>query len=537
MKVNSNFPIFVILSIFIASNALLYQYLNNGYFVDKTPTVEETEVENVIFKLIEDHERVLAERNEEILRQAEQLRNQKANITDSAELKAIEEKLKQLELEALAVQDRVKNSENERRVAERQAASDQMQLTELLEQNSRLGAEYDQMSEEFENYVTTIEETLIDNSFSERDINIIRTAFRQERGLTYLNDLVGNIQQNKTLINQSYTKKLRDYSDSYNRGLQSIAEELGSRNFQTVVGSDGLIEADGSFSRLSDELDNYKNEMNLNLLDNVRRKEEELTEKLNLTAETLNEQFNRELEEKLLALSIEDQLKLKEAITELERLHEARLEAERILAEEDKLLSLETLEEQLRSELVAVGEVVEIDIISPDILQDTSWVHIPSFWSSDSRELKFKGKAVETIAWSRNSIEDNQTITFDGEFLDAEECLMVLYGDGKFKSWRDGVILSIKSTGENSALLTISEGGIDSSANILLSESVSLSSGISGYYQIQVNNGLLSISIDGSKILESFELTQELSGRWGVGNRSNNKEEFRLNNIKLFKIL
>ena len=56
------------------------------------------------------------------------LRNRKLTITDSAELKAIEEKLRSLELESQKVLDSVKNSENERAAAEKKAENNQLQF-------------------------------------------------------------------------------------------------------------------------------------------------------------------------------------------------------------------------------------------------------------------------------------------------------------------------------------------------------------------------------------------------------------------------
>ena len=96
----------------------LWTQIENN-FIDKKPTIQEVEVENVIFRLIRAHEDVLNKRNAEILLEAERLRNRKLTITDSAELKAIEEKLRALEQESIDVQELVRNSENEKKAAER----------------------------------------------------------------------------------------------------------------------------------------------------------------------------------------------------------------------------------------------------------------------------------------------------------------------------------------------------------------------------------------------------------------------------------
>ena len=258
MKINKNIPIFAVLTIFIASNTLLYRYLNDGYFIDKKPSTEENDVENIIFSLISDNERILHERTQAILLEAKLLREQQATVTDSEELKAISAKLKALEDEAKSVEDRVKNSENERLIAERKSQNDVMKLTELLESNSRLGNQLDSVTNEFENYVSTLENTLQENSYSENEINGIITAFKQNKGLNYLNNLVGNIQSDKTKIIAKFNEQLKNRSTEYDKGLQNISKSIGYNKYKSVFDEDsGLINTESSVNRIQNGLKSY----------------------------------------------------------------------------------------------------------------------------------------------------------------------------------------------------------------------------------------------------------------------------------------
>lgn len=517
MKINSNIPIFAILVIFIASNTLLYQYLNNDYFIDKKPLTEPTGIENVIFSLIAAHEQVLVDRNAAILLEAEQLRNRKATITDSAELKAIEDRLRALENESEAVLKRVKNSEHERIIAEKKVENNQLQLTELLESNSRMGAELNNINEEFNTYVTTIEDTLISNSFSNVEKDRVNLAFKNRRGLNYLNNLVGNIQNNKTIITQKFTDQLKSRSNSYHSGLKDIALLINDVKYEGFLDNKTLLIPDKSINKLKDSITQYK----------LSRDRELQNRENELLADTKNH---------LAVLSKNDTIKLQEALDKQNRSQEKIMEEAQEVALQEKQQSLEDLEKRLREELVEKGTVVEVDLPSPDIPVYTNWVHIPGMWNSSTTELSYTGKRVDSIAWSRNKIEDNQSISFTGRFKDNGECLLVLFGNGLFKSWSDGLIISISSLGNGRIIISISRNSIDENAENLYLNSVAVSGSINGRYYIQVSNGKLSIDLNGRFIIKDFPIETELSGKFGFANRESNTNEFSISNIKLFKI-
>lgn len=507
MKINSNIPIFIILTLFVASNALLYRYLNNGYFIDKTPTVQNRNVENIIFSLIKDHEAVLEARNAEILRQAEELRNRRATVTDSEELRLIEEKLKALEAASKEVQDRVKSSENERKVAEKQAENNQLQVTELLASNSKMGAELDSINEEFNSYVATIKKTIIDKSLTETDKSGVNDEFRTKRGLDYVNNLIANIQDDKNSIVNDYKKILNERSEILSKGFTTLALQLNDNNFSITKDSEGLIKPGDSFTKLLTSVRNYKLQRNRELTD---REEELLLEMENKLAE-------------LSELSTLEKLELENEIALLKK----SLEESAIAMEE---------QEKLLSEKKAEPLPVSIGLVEADEIVDTSWVFLPGFWESDYRELKYSGKRVETIAWSRNNIEDNQVLTFYGDYNLNSELLLILYGNGRFKSFSDGYILSIKPTSKSQAVINILKNGIDENGISVYTQEVSVDNGISGDYYIKIANGALTLSINNITLIDSFTMDSSLSGRIGFANRETNREMFNISNIRLFKI-
>jgi len=525
VKVNSNIIIFIILTIFITSNAFLYRYLNNDYFIDKKPTVKEDQVENVIFSLIAAHEKVLLERNAEIEKEAEMLRNRKLTITDSAELKAIEEKLRSLELESQKVLDSVKNSENERAAAEKKAENNQLQLTELMKENSRMGAQLEGITKEFDNYVSTLADTLKENSFSEKDISSINAAFRKNRGLDYLNDLVGNIQSNRTAINMNYTKQLQDLSDEYHNGLQQIAQMLNRDEFQGVFNDKGLIDTNSSIIKLKNIINNY--------LETVAKNSEL---KLNQSLKEQEKQLLDQLQNELELLKKSDEIVLKDALDQLLKSQEELRNRELELAKADKEESLKELEERLKEEMEKNATIVQGDIATPDTILYTSWLHIPKIWESSSSRISFSGKEVESIAWSRNSIEDNMLLSFNANIDSSGELLINLYGNGKFKNWDDGITISVKNIGENRILTNVTSGGISEKSKNLLSNSTTIEEGLSGDYYISVIDGKLTMVANGKEIIKTLPLSIELQGKIGIGNRAGMTFPFELSNIRLIKV-
>lgn len=525
MKINSNIPIFVILTIFIASNALLYTYLNDGYFIDKKPETPEIKVENVIFRLISAHEDVLNKRNAEILLEAERLRNRKLTVTDDAELRAIEEKLRALELESENVLEQVRNSENEKRAAERKARSNQLQLTELMEINSKMGAQLESVTEEFDNYVETLKNTLESNSFSEKDLRTISIAFRNRRGLYYLENLVGNIQKNRAALSRSYTEQLSKQSAEYHQGLKTIASHLGNSNYTAIIDSSGMVKTEDSIKKLITSINRYialKDKNNKTLLSSELKRQES--------------KMLQELSDQLSAIQKEGEEKLKTALEEqLLEQKELRL-SELESAAKDKALSLTKLEARLREELKDLTTTVEVKHALPDKLQYTSWIHIPGLWESSTSDLSFSGKKVNTIAWSRNKITDNQVITFKGDFKDNGECIIILYGNGRFKNWDDGVILTISSLSSKRLLIDITTNGVGDNAEKLFSNSFSTEDGINGEYNIQILRGKLSISLNRGDLITNYSLDTPLSGRLGFANRVSNSHQFNISNIQLFNI-
>lgn len=499
MKINSNIPILLILTIFVASNAILYRYLNDGYFIDKKPDTQSVKRENVIFSLIGAHELVLAERNAAILAEAQRLRELKSTITDSVELKKIEDKLKALEAESKAVLERVKNSENERRVAQKQSENDQVKLSDLLESNSQLGAALDEVNEEFDTYVTTIKNSVVSNTLSNDEKESINSAFNTNRGLEYVNDLVGNIQKNRSLLQADYTKQLQDRSDSYLKGLTTTARKLNNNNFTGIFDETGLIDTNKSFIKLEQILDNYK-----------LAKDRELIENLSNLSNSKDKKHQQSLQQ---------------------------IQAEALT---DKELSLQLLEKQLREELtnkiIEKEKVIKLDLPTPDKPIPITWVYIPSLWKSTPADLSFEGKRVDSIAWSRNSIEDNQSIFFNGKFEDKSELLLILYGNGRFKSWSTGIIISIKDSESGNLELSIYKNGIDENSNTLYSNTLSIDGNIDGNYYIQINEGKLSIFLNDFELLGSFPIEGDLNGRIGFGNREGISKPFVISNIKLFKI-
>ncbi len=525
MKINTNIPIFAILTIFIASNALLYQYLNDGYFIDKKPVTPVVEVENVIFRLIKAHEEVLNQRTAEILLEAERLRNRKLTITDSAELKAIEDKLRALEMESISVQELIRNSENEKKAAERKAANDQLQLTELMKSNNQMGTQLESITSEFENYVETLQDTLESNSFSEKDINTVKIAFRNKRGLNYLDDLVGNIQKNRATLSSSYTKQLNTRSNEYHQGLKNIAQLLNNNNFEGYIDEKGLLNTPDSVDKLKTSLNRY-----------ITTKDRNSATRLSSELNSQEEAMLLDLEKQLTLLSEEDALKLQLTLEEqLKDQEEIRLN-ELDIAAQDKELSLTELEERLREELKSVKTTVEVNVPEADKPIYTSWVHIPGLWESTSTSLSFSGKKVDTIAWSRNSIEDNQIITFSGKFNDTGENTIILYGNGRFKNWNDGVILSLSALAPGRIVMNITKNGIDENSEVLFTNSYARDNGINGEYNIQIVNGKLTIYLSGTELITDYNLDIELSGRIGFANREENSSDFQISNIKLYNI-
>lgn len=525
MKINSNIPIFAVLTLFIASNALLYQYLNDGYFIDKKPITPVVEVENVIFRLIKAHEDILNQRNAEILLEAERLRNRKLTITDSAELKAIEEKLRTLELESIEVQELVRNSENEKKAAQRKAANNQLQLTELMKMNNQMGSQLDSVTSEFENYVETLHETLESNSFSEKDINTITIAFRNRRGLDYLDDLVGNIQKNRASLNANYTKQLNTRSNEYHQGLKNIARLINDNTYEGFINEKGLLETTGSVEKLKTSINRY-----------LTTKDRISDNKLNSELNSQEEAMLLDLEKQLTLLSEEEALKLQLTLEEqLKDLEEIRL-YELDIAAQDKELSLIELEKRLREELKNVKTTVEVYIPTADKPIYTSWVHIPGLWESTSTSLSFSGKKVDSIAWSRNSIEDNQIITFSGKFNDKGECTIILYGNGRFKNWNNGIILSLSTLGPERIIMNITKNGIDENSEVLFTNSYAVNNGINGEYNIQVVNGTLTVYLSGTELIKDYNIDIELSGRIGFANREEISKNFNISNIKLYNI-
>lgn len=521
MKISSNIPIIVILAIFVASNTLLYRYLNNDYFVDKKSTVEIDEVDSVIFKLIADHEEILQQRNAEILSEAERLRNQKEKTTDSEELKAIEAKLRALEEEARRVQERVKDSEYERNIAARQMESDLLQLSELMESNSRMGAQLEDVTNEFEHYVSTLEETVVSNSSSDLEKNSINEAFNNKRGLNYLTDLVGNIQGNRTALTQKYVNEMRSRSNDYNRGLKEIANLVDDTGYSGVIGTNGLIDPTKSIKTLKDRVTNF-------LINSDNFNSKNLGLKLKEQEEYYLEEMNRQLN----ALRDSENLKLQEALKKLKESDDAARVAELLEAEKEKNLRLEELEKRLREELGSRKEIVP----TADIPLFTSWIHIPGLWDSTKSSISYSGKKIDSIAWSRQELKDNQTISFQGDFDTNGEIVLILYGNGRFKSWIDGTVITLTDLNGRSGLLKITKNGIGDSSEILLENNVPLDSGLNGDYYLHITNGNLGFEINGKKIVKDYTIETPLTGRLGFGNRGPNKKKFDISNIKIFKI-
>lgn len=510
MKINRNIPIFAILTIFVSSNAFLYRYLGNNYFVDKKPTVKELEVDSIIFKLIAEHEKVLQIRNNEILLEAERLKNQRANITDSEELKAIEEKLRALEEEARRVQDKVRSSESERDIAQRKSESDLLQLTELMESNSRMGAQLESISNEFENYVSTLENTLVSKSSSDVESESINKAFQNRKGLNYLNNLIGNIQGNRTALVSEYEQLLKKRSESYTSGLKEIAKGFGDNNYIEINDPNGLINSEKSVNKLIRNLDRFIADKDLTF-------ERLLAERLGIQETLLKQEFENKL-------------------AELASLEEAKRLSELSDAEKNKNLSLAELERRLREELAKETEKVIEFRAAADTPVYTSWIHIPGLWESSKSTIAYSGKKVDSIAWSRQVIKNNQTITFHGEFSPGGELIVILYGNGRFKSWDQGLIMTIADYGGSRGSINLIRNGIGESSETILEETVSLERGISGDYYIAISGGTLTMSINGITLLDGFKITEELSGRLGFGNRESNSNPYTLSNIKLFKI-
>lgn len=508
MKLNSNVPIFIILSIFVASNALLYRYLNNDYFVDKKATVEVEEGEKVIFKLISDHETILQERNAKILSEAERLRAQRERTTDLAELKAIEDKLRALEEEARRVQERVKSSENERNLAQRQLESDMMQLSELMESNKRVGAQLDSVTNEFENYVSTLEETLVSKSSSETEKSSISNAFDDKRGLNFLNNLVGNIQENRTSLIRQYNSQMQARSSDYNKGLKDVATLLNDSNYNGTFDENGLLDTEQSINSLKSSLNRYRTNTGAfynNAMERKLREQESL--------------FKSEMEKRLAEL----------------RLSEEASSAEKLLtAEREKNKRLEELEKKLKEEL-AKGAKKEI-VPTADTPLYTSWIHIPGLWESSTNALSYSGKKIDSIAWSREQLKDNQTISFYGSFEDTGEVVLILYGDGRFKSWQQGTIVTLTDLNGTSGLLKITTNGIDENSNLIMEKNINLESGITGNYYLYITQGNLNFDINGNSVISNLPIEGELTGRLGFGNKGPNDKVFEISNIKIFQI-
>lgn len=525
MKISSNIPIFIVLTIFVASNALLYNYLNNDFFVDKKSTVEQEEVESVIFKLIADHETILQKRNAEILSEAQRLRDQKANITDSEELKAIEAKLKALEEEARRVQERVKNSENERDIAARQLESDMLQLSELMESNSRMGAQLDSITSEFDNYVTTLEETLVSKSVDDSERSKINRAFNNRRGLNFLNDLVGNIQANRTSLANEYINRMKTMSNEFNSGLKEIATVYNDTAYSGIKRGDGFLDTERSIDELKKGLNGFITNSS-NYSDSLLK--QKLDEQKNF--------YLNELERQLNELRAAEELKLNEALAKLKAAEDADKTAQLLEAEEEKNRRLAELEERLREELEKNANRVTEIIPTADKPIFTSWIHIPGLWSSSTTTISYTGKKIDSIAWSRENIGDNQTISFHSEYKSNGELILILYGNGRFKSWDKGVILSISNSSRSSGVIKIFINGFGDESQLLLEESISLRNGLSGDYYIYISGGKLTVEKDGKSLLKSYSIPVSLEGRLGFGNRGPNDKAFEISNFKVFKI-
>ncbi|QEN04261.1 hypothetical protein EW093_05955 [Thiospirochaeta perfilievii] len=525
MKINTNIPIFIILTVFVASNALLYRYLNNGYFIDKTPKTQEVKVENVIFKLISAHERVLLKRNQEILLEAQRLRNQKLTITDSEELKAIEAKLKALELESQNVQELVRNSENEKRAAEKKAQNDQIQLTELMQSNSRMGAELENVTTEFEEYVETIKETLISNSFSEQDLNSIKIGFRNKKGLDYITDMVGNIQENRTILSRNFTNDILSRSQEYDDGLKVIAKLLNDTTYNTVLDDKGLLDTEKSINRLKNSIDSF-----------IKTKDRLSNDRLNRELSRQEREMLSDLNLQLKNLKAQEEIRLKESIDKLLAEQEALRLNELDLASKDKELSLKNLEERLRQELKGSETKIEVDLPVADTPLKTKWVYIPALWQSSISSLEYFGKKVDSIAWSRESISDNQTISFTGEFDPKGEVMFILYGSGRFKDFSNGYIIHIFHEENRQYRVEVKTNGLDSSSKTIYSETFNSDDSLNGEYYIKIALGKLSISLNDINLLTDLNLGSNLSGRFGFINREISSKEYKITNIKLFNI-
>ncbi len=314
---------------------------------------------------------------------------------------------------------------------------------------------------------------------------------------------------------------MRSRSDEYNRGLKEIASLIDYSAYSGVVGSDGLLDSRKSIKSLKDRVTDFLiNSDNFNS-NNLGRKLKEQ-----------EDYYLGEIERQLNALRDSDNLKLQEALNRLKESDDAARVAELLEAEREKNLKLEELERKLREELENSGSIVP----TADIPLFTSWIHIPGLWDSTKNSISYTGKKIDSIAWSREELKDNQTISFHGDFDDRGEIILILYGNGRFKSWTDGTIVTLTDFNGSSGLLKISKNGIGDSYEQILEENVLLDSGLTGDYYIHITNGNLGLEINGKPIIKDYVIDTALSGRLGFGNRGPNKKQFDISNIKIFQI-
>ncbi len=187
-----NIPIIIVLVLFVGSNAILYNYLNNGFFIDKKPETQIRELEKILVKLINDDQIAIQKAFDEKERRLRELNSQNIIGLSDAEKARLEAEKAALEEDMSALKQAEIESQNKILAAQQSAETSKYQMSELIEENNNLGADYTSLESQFDEYVTTLEDSAIINTESESEKSFVKSAFQQSRGLEYLQSFIDN---------------------------------------------------------------------------------------------------------------------------------------------------------------------------------------------------------------------------------------------------------------------------------------------------------------------------------------------------------
>ncbi len=199
-----NLPITIILALLVGGGFFVSNFLNDDYFIDKQPDTEVKELENIMFTLINDNKLAIEKRISETQKRLAEIENQDLkNLTDAqiASLQAEKDELEKRKQELLELENR---AESEKLEAQQKEFSSEKQMSELIEENAKLGAEYSSLESHFDEYVSVLENSALGSSDSDEQKSFVRSAFQSNKGLEFLRTVVGSSQEERSSLSPSY---------------------------------------------------------------------------------------------------------------------------------------------------------------------------------------------------------------------------------------------------------------------------------------------------------------------------------------------